>query len=317
MTGKISRRTVIARAGTGMGALALGGPAYLGSASSTGKTVPFRYCLNTATIPRDGLDLAQQFEIAAKAGYDGVEPWLRDVQKYVDDGGSLEDLKKRLDGWGLSVQGGIGFARWSVDDVVQREAAFEQFRRDMGHLSRLGGKLIAAAPAGSNKVAGMDLGKIAERYHALLELGRETEVVPQLEIWGSSETLSRLSEAVFVAAESGHPDACLLLDVFHLYRGGSGFDGLRLLNGAAMHVFHMNDYPADPPRDTIKDSDRVYPGDGVAPMSHILRTLNEAGFRGMLSLEVFNREYWKQDPVTVARTGLEKMRKVVENAGIG
>jgi hypothetical protein len=31
----------------------------------------------------------------------------------------------------------------------------------------------------------------------------------------------------------------------------------------------------------------------------------------MLSLELFNRQYWKQDPLAVARTGLEKMQEVI------
>ena len=76
----------------------------------------------------------------------------------------------------------------------------------------------------------------------------------------------------------------------------------------------MNDYPDDPPRDTIGDAHRVYPGDGVAPLSKILRDVHDAGFRGMLSLELFNRDYWKQEPLDVARTGLEKMRSAVKKA---
>ena len=33
-----------------------------------------------------------------------------------------------------------------------------------------------------------------------------------------------------------------------------------------------------------------------------------------LSLELFNREYWKLDALTVARTGLEKMKAAVGSA---
>jgi sugar phosphate isomerase/epimerase len=109
----------------------------------------------------------------------------------------------------------------------------------------------------------------------------------------------------------------LLLDVYHLYKGGSGFTGLKLLGGAGMHVFHVNDYPAEPPRDKISDAERVYPGDGVAPLGQIFRDLRDAGFRGMLSLELFNRTYWKQDPLTVARTGLEKTRAAVRKGLTG
>jgi sugar phosphate isomerase/epimerase len=138
--------------------------------------------------------------------------------------------------------------------------------------------------------------------------------VPQVELWGFSKALGRLGETAMVAIESGHPKACLLADVFHLHKGGSGFAGVRLLGPATMHVLHMNDYPADPPRQRITDASRVYPGDGVAPLTALLRDLNAIGFRGMLSLEVFNREYWKQDALAVAKTGLAKMKAVVDKA---
>src|SRR5262249_12380132 len=154
----------------------------------------------------------------------------------------------------------------------------------------------------------------AERYRALLELGDEMGVVPQVELWGFSKSLSRLGETALVAVESRHPKACVLADVYHLHKGGSGFAGLRLLSGQALQVRHMNDYPANPGRAEITDAPRVYPGDGVAPLVPMLRDLHAAGFRGVLSLELFNRDYWSLDAFQVARTGLEKMKAVAGRA---
>ncbi len=136
------------------------------------------------------------------------------------------------------------------------------------------------------------------------------QVIPQLEIWGSSKNLSRLAEAMYVAVGANHPEAAILPDVYHLYRGGSDFDCLRLLSGQAIQIFHVNDYPAEPAREQQTDADRVYPGDGVAPLELILGTLKQIGFTGALSLELFNREYWKQPPALVAQTGLQKMKAV-------
>ena len=99
--------------------------------------------------------------------------------------------------------------------------------------------------------------------------------------------------------------------MYHLHKGGSGFAGLHLLNAVTLQVIHMNDYPARPPRAEITDAHRVYPGDGIAPLREMVRDLRRIGFQGVLSLELFNREYWKQDALTVARTGLEKMQAVV------
>jgi sugar phosphate isomerase/epimerase len=119
---------------------------------------------------------------------------------------------------------------------------------------------------------------------------------------------------MFVVIESGHPKACLLPDVYHIYKGGSDFTGLKTISSQTIQVFHLNDYPADPPRETIRDGDRIMPGDGIAPLTQILRTLLDNGSRAVLSLELFNAAYWKKDPLAVAKEGLAKMQAAVRQA---
>ena len=320
LNSSLSRRSVLsAVAGGALCSMGLAGAA--GAEPQAGETAKapsdktaFRYSLNTSTIRGQNVGIVKEIEIAAAAGYNAIEPWMGTLDEYVKGGGSLSDLGKRILDAGLTVESAIGFAQWIVDDPMARKAGLEQARRDMDTLAKIGGKRIAAPPVGAHDKPGPDLKTTAQRYHALLELGREIGVVPQLEVWGFSQTLSRLAETVYVAVDTGHPQACMLLDVYHLHKGGSDFASLTLLNGAAMHVFHMNDYPATPGRAEIKDEHRVHAGDGVAPLSTILRTLHATGFRGFLSLELFNRDYWKMDPLEVAKTGLQKMRAAVEKS---
>jgi sugar phosphate isomerase/epimerase len=301
----------------------LGGTAALGVGLATARgdgkrpeKEPFRYCFNTSTIAGQNLKvpLVEEVEIAAKAGYQGFEPWTRELDQYVKDGGSLKDLGKRIADRGLSVEDAIGFPEWIVDDDGRRKKGLEEARRCMDMVLQIGGKRLAAPPAGATNQTGLNLMKAAERYRALLEVGDEIGVVPQVELWGFSKSMNRLGETALVALETGHPKACVLADVYHLYKGGSDFTGLHLLSSAALQIFHMNDYPASPARAEIKDANRVYPGDGVAPLKAVLRDLHALGFSGMLSLELFNPEYYKQDPMQVAKTGLEKMRAVVRAA---
>jgi len=268
----------------------------------------FLFGLNTATIRGQKLPIVEEIAIAEKAGYQAMEPWIDELERYAASGGSLEDLGKRFRDARLSVESAIGFFEWIVDDPVRRRQGLESARRSMDLVRRIGGKRLAAPPAGATDRPINDLLKIADRYRALLELGDELGVVPQVEVWGASKTLSRLGEAALVAIEAHHPKACILPDVYHLYRGGSGFEGIKLLGGASIHVFHFNDYPADPPREKATDADRVFPGDGVAPLKPLLRDLAANGLRVTLSLELFNRKYWGLDPSFVARTGLEKMK---------
>jgi len=317
MRTELTRRDVLVRTGVCLGAAAAAATTPVLSAAepeTDRPSEPFGYCLNMATIMGHNLSVVKEIEVAAEAGWQGVELWIRNIRRYVEEGGSLADLRKRIDDLGLSMVSAIGFTGWAVEDDAQRAEALEQFKEEMGLVAQVGGTHIAASPAGIHRTPGIDLFKVAERYRALLELGRQTGVVPQLEIWGAAQTLGTVGEAALVACQADHPDACLLLDAFHMYKGASGFECLKLLNGAKMHAFHVNDYPDYPPRDQFNDSHRVYPGDGVCPLPSAIKSLYETGFRGMLSLEVFNRDYWQQDALAVAKTGLEKTRAVVHKA---
>jgi 2-keto-myo-inositol isomerase len=277
---------------------------------------PFGYCLNTSTIRGAGLPIERELEIAAEAGFRAVEPWIEEIEDFVKRGGTTGELRRRFEDLGLSVAGAVGFAEWIIEDERQRATGLERMKKDMDLVAEIGGRYIAAPPVGAHQADHVQpsLKQVAERYAAILELGTRTGVTPVLELWGFSQTLSRLSEVLYVAAETAHLGACVLLDSYHLYKGGSDFGGIRLLNGAVLPVFHINDYPASPAREQIDDADRVYPGDGVAPLGDLMRTLDAIGFRGFLSVELFNVEYWKQPPEEVARLALKKTREVVLQA---
>ncbi|MFN0197498.1 MAG: sugar phosphate isomerase/epimerase family protein [Planctomycetaceae bacterium] len=281
------------------------------------ETPRWKYCLNASTLRGQNLTMEQFVDIAAEAGYQAIEPWINEIEKFIQAGGSLADLSKRIADKGLTVESAIGFAKWIVDDETERMAGLEQARRDMDWVKQLGGTRIAAPPAGATNQTDLSLDKAAERYRALLELGASLGVTPQLEVWGFSKSLSKIGEVLYVASQAGHADACLLPDVYHLFKGGSPFESLKLISGTAMHVFHMNDYPAAPPRAEMTDAHRVYPGDGVAPLAEIYTMLKTIGFTGTFSLELFNRDYWQQDALTVAKTGLEKMQASVAAWGEG
>ena len=273
----------------------------------------WKYCLNTSTIHGDVVPLVDQIEVAQQAGYDSMELWLRDIEKYRNNGGTLPDLRKRIADAGLTIESAIAFAPWIVADEAAHAKAIDQAKREMETLVAIGGKRIAAPPTGAVDGERIDLDQAGVRYRALLEAGRQIGCVPQLEVWGFAKNLSNLSEVLHVAAAAQHPDACVLPDVYHLYKGGSNFEDLALLAGTKLHVFHMNDYP-DIPRDKIMDADRVYPGDGIAPIARILKTVLANGFRGVLSLELFNRKYWETMPLENAALGLKKMKRAAADA---
>jgi 2-keto-myo-inositol isomerase len=273
---------------------------------------PFGYCLNTSTIRGNNLDIVDVVNAASKAGFHAIEPWIMEIDRYTSNGGALKDLGKRIADAGLTVEDAIAFNSFLDDDDARRAASMEKLKVDMDKVAQIGGKRIAAPP-GNNRAA-VSLDNAAKYYREALEMGEKMGVQPLLELWGTHPVLGPLSHGIYVTVAAGRADASLLLDVFHLYKSGTPFTSLKQINGASLHVIHLNDYPQAADPSTLNDSNRIYPGDGVAPMREILRDLHDNGFRGYLSLELFNREYWARSADENLKTAIEKIRTTVRSA---
>jgi sugar phosphate isomerase/epimerase len=312
MSPSITRRQTLAALTASVGA-SLSPASAMSSIASPTASSPFTLCLNMSTIRGHKLGFVKELETASKAGFRSVEIWVETLQTYLKTGATTADARKVLNDTGIKVENAIGFAPWIVDDEAMRTKGLEQLKTEMGMLAEVGCKRVATPPIGAQSPGSskVDLYKAAERYRAILEIGDKTGVAPQLELWGFSPNLSRLGEVMFVAIESGHPSARVLLDIYHLYKGGSGNTSLPLVGKSAIEVFHVNDYTADFPREKITDADRVFPGDGVAPIKETLKLIKRTDQPVVLSLEVFNKTYYAQEAQTVANTAMSKMKAMV------
>ena len=273
---------------------------------------PFGYCLNTSTIRGNNLDIVGVVNAASKAGFQAIEPWIMELDRFTSSGGTLKDLGKRVADAGLTVQGAIAFNSVLDDDDARRAASMERLKVDMDKVAQIGGRQIAVPP-GNAKVA-VSLDNAAKYYREALDMGEKMGIQPLLELWGTHPVLGPLSHGIYVTVAAGRADASLLLDVFHLYKSGTPFTALRQINGASLHVMHLNDYPQAADSSTLNDGNRIYPGDGVAPLGQILRDLRDNGFRGYLSLELFNKGYWAKSADENLKTAMEKIRATVRSA---
>ncbi len=273
----------------------------------------FKYSLNMSTIRGQKLGFIKELQVAAKAGFTSVEIWIDTFQSYLQTGGTTTEAKKIIADLGITVENAIGFAKWIVDDKATREAALKQLQTEMNLLAQIGCHRIAAPPSGATGLPLIDLDVITGRYITILEMGTKTGVIPMVEMWGGSANLKRIAEVLYVAAASGHKNALVLLDSFHIYKGGSSLESLAFVGKDAIEIFHMNDYPAGISPAKISEPDRIYTGDGIAPLKQILQTIKNPNKPVVLSLEVFNESYYKQDALLVAKTGLAKMKAITQD----
>ena len=285
------------------------------SKKKTKSGLPLGISLNCGTLRAyDKLTLEEQIDLVADAGYDGIEPWTKDVENYIQRGGKLSDIKKRLSDKGLAIDNLIGFARCFLDDPTERAKHIETMKREVEWAAEMGSKNIACTMWGLESLDPMKMEIYAERYRTVIDFSKPFGVRPLLELWGH-RALHKLSDAMSILIGSQRAEAGLLLDFYHLYRGGNSFDSLKHINLADIDVFHINDYPSTPSREKLVDADRVYPGDGICPFNTLLPEMYARGFRGNLSLEIFNKTYWASgDAKKVIADGYRKTYDVVKHA---
>lgn len=113
-----------------------------------------------------------------------------------------------------------------------------------------------------------------------------------IDLWGAG-ALNQLANCVQIIIATIHPKTTMLLDFYHLFRGGNSWSALDYINASRLPVFHINDYPEIPARKQLNDSDHIFPRDGICPFNKLIPKLYYSGFRGAFSIELFNKRYWK------------------------
>ena len=267
----------------------------------------FQYSLNSSTIKTT--PILEKIAVAAKAGYTGIELWHDDMDAFVADGGSIEDIRKCVDDHGLKVPTTIHIHGWFQPAGDEHATAMDSARRKLEQAQAVGAPHSVAGPP--HGAADRQLGM--RHYHELLELGTRFGVRPAFEYLGFIQDLKTIDDAIEIIEGCGHPNACMVLDPFHCYVGEGGVESIAKLSVDQIAGSHFNDAPADPPANTQRDPNRVMPGDGVIDLKRYCNLLRQIDYAGFVSLELFRPDLWDQDPLEVAKVGLEKMRSVAES----
>ena len=141
--------------------------------------------------------------------------------------------------------------------------------------------------------------EIAEAYH--VKLGFEY-------VSYESRIINSLAKSIEYVDKWGD-GVGIVLDIFHMYRSGETIESLpsRLMN--SLYAFHVNDAPAKKIKE-VRDSDRLFPLEGVIDSRRPISVLLERKFKGPVSVELFNEKYWGMDAdfvIAKAKTCLETL----------
>jgi 2-keto-myo-inositol isomerase len=273
---------------------------------------PWPICLDTATIRPATLE--HKIKIAAEAGFDGIEPWDNELEAYEKNGGNLKTLGAEIKKLGLKVPSVIGLWNAIPATMPEFQESLKETRRRMRMAHDIGAEHIQTIP--NTLPENYNQKWVADRYRDIIEIGlKEFNIKPAL-VFVKYFTIKTLGQAVGVAMDANHPNAMVIPDVYHMYISDGGFEGLKMLKGDAIAIFQFNDAPDTPAFKDLKDEHRVYPGDGILPLTSIFKDLKAIGYKGFISLEMYNPNYYKQDLLQVAKTGLRKTLEVLKKAGV-
>ncbi len=264
-----------------------------------------QFSLNSSTIKPT--PLLEKIRVAAEAGYDGIELWAVEIYQHIGRGGEVSDVEKALADHGLEVPCFIAVRNWGETEGWEYQLALDEARRRFELAARLGCPLMVCTPP----IVDKDISQLHEGYKDLLQIGRDTGVRAVLEYISFFQSLNNVADTVTVMDRTGDPGACTILDAFHNWNSSTTLDDLRALPLERIAHYHIDDAHPGKPSGSQTDPDRVMLGEGQIDLATEMEVLKEKGYDKWVSLELFNAELWQQDPLEVAKSGLEKMRDLV------
>lgn len=249
-----------------------------------------KICLNTVTVgPEHRLEaiLAEM----GRWGYAGVEIESRRLADALTRG-SIAEVRRRMTDEGIAA---ASLMAWPFKVDGDLSSLLDEMRRH-GDLAReLGAStlLVFAGQGGpADPAARPDFPRRAgESARAFAEAAGEGVTI-SLEPIGGSDWLGTPEHALAIADASGHPRVGVMIDFFHYYRSGVSAASVAAIPVERLFIVHADDCE-DLPVAELNDSLRVYPGEGILPLRPRIALLRRMGYRGHLSIELFNRAYWE------------------------
>jgi sugar phosphate isomerase/epimerase len=264
-----------------------------------------RLALHTWTL--DTTPLADALSAAKKAGWDAVELRRMDFTRCFEKGMTNAQVLDLVRKSGLKVacvgtEYGLIFAKGA-----ERDRLLKALDETCANAVALGCDLVMIAP-GQNPSG--TLHEAAANFRAGGEIAKKHGVRFALEFNSQHDVINRLEAGREVVELAGHPNCGLLLDAYHLERSGGGGRGFESFPAERIFAFQFSDVPAGAAA-VRRPTDRLPPGKGKVRWRDVFQLLREKNYRGYLSYEAPNPDYWSRPPEEVAREAVAATRKLL------
>ena len=250
----------------------------------------------------------------ARAGIKNVELTNNLLDEFLKSD-SLPAAKRVLTDLGLTpVSSACGvFGLWEPNP--ERAAQLDAFKKRCEQFASLGLTKIYSPTPTTAKFTEEDYKRGVANMRENGDVAKQFGMVVMAEAVRTSTFIGTLPTMLKMMREAAHPNVAPLLDFYHFWSGLNKLEDLdQIRQGEIGHV-HFQDVP-DMPRELLDNTTRIIPGDGVAPLNRMLRTLADKGYAGPLSVELFLPKFQQGDPYEVAREIRQKCEAVMRRARV-
>jgi 2-keto-myo-inositol isomerase len=251
-------------------------------------------------------------KIAGQAGYAVLEITALKLDKYLTKH-MLSDARKLIDATKLKTHAINSIEQINTRDATLRNKMLARTKQISEWCAALACPWIIAVPGPTPPGATWDQirDETIDALRAMNDIAAPRGVKLAFEFLGFPWcSVQRVDQAWEIVATINLPTIGMVIDTCHFFAGGSTIDSIKQIDAKKLAVFHINDVEKMP-REYIEDANRVFPGDGVIPLKEIIRAVRGIGYRGVASVEIFRPEYWRRQPLAVAKEAFRKSKKYV------
>ena len=272
------------------------------------------------------MTLALHQNTSADAGYrKSLEGWSRAGIMYVeltapilDDflkTDSLTAARRVLTDLGLTPVSAASGVTGLWEPNPNHAVALDNLKKRCEMFAALGLKRIYSPTGTTEKFTPDDYKLGADNMRAVGETVKQFNMTAMAEFLRTSTFISTLPTLLKMTRAAAHPNMSPMLDCYHFWSGLSKFEDLELIRPGEIAHVHFQDVP-DMPRELLDSTTRFIPGDGISPLTRILRKLAGKGYAGSLSVELFLPKFQRGDPFEVAREIRQKTESVMRQARV-
>src|ERR1700751_4577113 len=256
-----------------------------------------------ATVSIGGA-LDEKLKTIAAAGFEAVEIFENDFTCF---DGSAPDVARMCGDLSLSICALQPFRDFEGLPEPQRSQAFRRAEKKFDLLGELGTDLLLV---GSN-VSPLALGGIDRAADDLRELGeraakRGVRVGFEAVAWGGY--VNDYRDAWEIVRRADHPAIGIILVSFHTLAPGFPVSQIAAIPADRIFLVQLADAP-QLDLDVLSWSRhfRCFPGQGNLPVRDFMQAVEATGYKGPLSLEIFNDQFRAQSTREVAIDGMRSL----------